>query len=656
LELAQPGGGLSGTLEHWGSTALTVAKDLGAGALNEAEEHPMTLLKNFAIGVAVGAAVVAVPELAIPMLAYGGYEAWQNRDKIISGAEELGHDVAVLNQSTNASSADAQSAEKSLEGFGALGADIGAGIVGGVTGALAEPVVAGAITRAFASGADDGAAVPAATVEVPATNPQPGATPSPGAPPTNPQPGATPSPGAPATNPQLDATPSPGAPATNPQLDTTPSPGAPAGGEAPGWKISKPDVTAGGGEATEARVLATDEVSPPSGDLRNVTDVNKFSSEVDKLYQAHQNGSDVTFQIDQTKPLVTAEGNSIFKAADGQAVVKLPSGEYTDLSGDAVNLTEQQVSGLQPMTQNRMLGKILADKDPENWHPNLVKPSPGFEPQPPESRFTAQQPAGATISNDGAPLVLRQPVNAGDERLPMYTADGKPLLDASGVQQTVSEIPANSTLSFGTIYDDGVIKAASPDSSVWATTPEGQLIRVTEPGAARSGLSGDDFVANENGVFGQPVGGKFIVVRNGAGVDPDGLPTLDAYPNSLKDINRNVKLQEPDGNQLGRMVAKPVVSPHYDLPGGMNVKITMEDGMTQTAAGAPYEDPNGFLWNPDSGYPNLQKVLGQTGIPKLPDGSMDVPTAKLVVASKGWNTQAGVALRKLLEQQGATTT
>jgi hypothetical protein len=85
----------------------------------------------------------------------------------------------------------------------------------------------------------------------------------------------------------------------------------------------------------------------------------------------------------------------------------------------------------------------------------------------------------------------------------------------------------------------------------------------------------------------------------------------------------------------------------------MAIKVTMKNGGTQIATGAAVGDNKGFLWNPDSGYPNWEKVVAQTGAPRNPDGTLDVHTAELVVKLRGWATQAGNALKEYLKSQPA---
>jgi hypothetical protein len=114
-------------------------------------------------------------------------------------------------------------------------------------------------------------------------------------------------------------------------------------------------------------------------------------------------------------------------------------------------------------------------------------------------------------------------------------------------------------------------------------------------------------------------------------------------------------LRQPEGTNLGIVVSKPVVLPHYDVPEGMAIKVTMKNGGTQIATGAAVGDNKGFLWNPDSGYPNREKVVAQTGAPRNPDGTLDVHTAELVVKLRGWATQAGSALKEYLKSQPAKT-
>lgn len=220
---------------------------------------------------------------------------------------------------------------------------------------------------------------------------------------------------------------------------------------------------------------------------------------------------------------------------------------------------------------------------------------------------------------------------------------------------TTTEIPAGARLSYGTIFRDGKLQSVDPAGSVWAKTTDGNLIRITQAGEARPGFDASKFAVNEKGIFGQPTAGKVVIIRDGGALLPDGQPVLDAYPSNLDTLNMNIALRQPEGSNLGVVVSKPVVLPHYDVPDGMAIKVTMNNGGTQTAIGAAVGDNKGYLWNPDSGYPNWEKVVAQTGAPRNPDGTLDLHTAELVVKIRGWTTQAGNALKEYLKNQPAKT-
>jgi hypothetical protein len=145
------------SIEHLAQTAGTVAEDLGKGAVNEVVDHPGTLLKDAAIGLAVGAAIGYAPVLAIPALLYGGYELYENRQKIENAAFEFGHDLNVINDSKAQPAGEQKTAETSLEGFGAMGAQLAAGIAGGIAGGYAGQAVRAAVV-ANASAASEAAA------------------------------------------------------------------------------------------------------------------------------------------------------------------------------------------------------------------------------------------------------------------------------------------------------------------------------------------------------------------------------------------------------------------------------------------------------------------------------------------------------------------
>lgn len=568
--------------------AANIGSELAKGVYDELAHHKDRLLMSAGTGLGAGflVALAAPPAVAAGLTVLGlGYGGYQ----IYKHAGEWIKDAKITANPLLYSPTEVTKAHQGVEGFGAGALDLGVGIAAGMAGGYAGRTVKMNLEARAASTATDIKQAQSSN-EVSDSSQKTG----------------------PAKTDQTSL------PAQGPKEVT--------------------DI------APKAETLAS------GSDLRKVTDVDSFRAQTDRVLAAHKGGEKVEIQISMAKQLTDAHGNPMYLGADGNPVIKTTTGAvdaFTDTQGRPLHLNEQQIADLKPLNQGRMLGKILAERDPANWHPNLVKPSPGLEPAPPETQFTAVQPANTYLSNDGAPLNLAKPVTVAD-KLPIYDASGKPILTPNGAQATTTEIPAGARLSYGTIFHDGKLQSVDPTGSVWAKTPDGNLIRLTQAGEVRTGFDASKFAVNEKGIFGQPTAGKVVIVRDGGAVLPDGKPVLDAYPSNLETLNKNIVLRQPEGNNLGAVVSKPIVLPHYDVPNGMDIKITMNNGGTQIASGASVGDNKGFLWNPDSGYPNWEKVVAQTGAPRNADGTLDLHTAELIVKTRGWATQAGNALKEFL--------
>lgn len=131
--------------EHALSTAGTVTKDLATGAWHELKEHPLQVAEAAAVGLAVGVAATALTPveatvLGVAGLAYGGYELAMHVGGWID-------DVSTLHNASSHSAFDIAKAHADLQGVGADGLLLGAGVAGGLA---ARPLMA-ALSSATAS-------------------------------------------------------------------------------------------------------------------------------------------------------------------------------------------------------------------------------------------------------------------------------------------------------------------------------------------------------------------------------------------------------------------------------------------------------------------------------------------------------------------------
>ncbi len=142
-----------------------VAKQFGTGALNEIENHPLQLAETAAIGfasgvviggavaVAVGAGILAAPEVAIGGLAIAGItlavgagEAYVHRDAIIHNTEVVANPDAY-------SASDVAQARQSVQNFGGAALETGVGVASGIAGGIAGNALAAGISDALAPAA-----------------------------------------------------------------------------------------------------------------------------------------------------------------------------------------------------------------------------------------------------------------------------------------------------------------------------------------------------------------------------------------------------------------------------------------------------------------------------------------------------------------------
>lgn len=142
--------------------AGNVAAQLGKGALNEIENHPLQLVETAAVGLAAGAAIsagvtlavgagiLAAPEVAVGAavvgvgaLGYGAYQAYEHRNDIIHNTEVVANPDAY-------SAREVAAARQNVQNFGGAALETGVGVVAGVAGGFAGNALATGITDALA--------------------------------------------------------------------------------------------------------------------------------------------------------------------------------------------------------------------------------------------------------------------------------------------------------------------------------------------------------------------------------------------------------------------------------------------------------------------------------------------------------------------------
>ncbi len=167
------------SIEKSAQGVMNVAGDIGKGAINEAIHHPGTLLKDAAVGAAVGAATVVglalLPEglagaaivggaVAVGGAIAGGIELAKhggNVDEtvkavahgakdIVHRAENLGHSISVDYDRSQYSEVAQHKAEKAVQKIGAAGAEAAAGTLGAVAGGAGALLLKGAISATTA--------------------------------------------------------------------------------------------------------------------------------------------------------------------------------------------------------------------------------------------------------------------------------------------------------------------------------------------------------------------------------------------------------------------------------------------------------------------------------------------------------------------------
>jgi hypothetical protein len=128
-------------------------------------------------------------------------------------------------------------------------------------------------------------------------------------------------------------------------------------------------------------------------------------------------------------------------------------------------------------------------------------------------------------------------------------------------------LPAGSKFAVGTLMDGDTVKSGDPSGKVWATTPDGTFVQVADAG--KSATIPEDAISDLPKLSGQlPNQGDHIIIRAGVGVDPDGRPLLDVYPNSPEEFAKNYK----PGTEPDMYAARPKTADHLLLPENITVQ------------------------------------------------------------------------------------
>ncbi len=281
------------------------------------------------------------------------------------------------------------------------------------------------------------------------------------------------------------------------------------------------------------------------GDLRSVTDESTFRKAVLDLLKRAKDGEDIKLSV------------------DAKATLK-------DGSGQPIKATQASI-----------LFEELKAAYPERAF-TFSKP----ELNPGDKGYV--EIYAPTVKQDGTHVSTKENLITLDKEITL--ADG-------------TKVPSGSQFSVGTTYDGKQVTSADPGSKVWAVTPEGTYIQITEPGKAAQ-VSPDSITkdANKCGQVvdklskvvdkktGQPFENR-IIVRLAKDTAPDGKPLLDSYPARGETFDVNYK----GGVKENHFATKAKAAPHLLLPENITIEAETTYG-NSTASGkkADYFMQNGF--------------------------------------------------------------
>jgi hypothetical protein len=498
-----------------------VFKELGTGAWNEITQHPGQVIESAGIGLGIGVlATLAAPEVGVAALGagigYGAYELYKHAGGWIDAAKTVA-------DSKDHSAAQVAQANTELQGVGAGGVLLGAGIVGGIAGSDIAGIAAPSIVDTPPVSTPDPDSPPPVDGpgDIPVPKGQPGDVPAPAGPASATIPAEAHA--SPAATPPAD-TPTPAAQPADSPVATPPT-------DAPAKPVATPSADATGekpaiGDAKPAAAAPLVDLDNPAANTNEAALSKAFQNAI----QANKtDGQPLTFKVDDT--------------------VKL-----TDDAGNPVKTTQSQV-----------LYKQLQEAYPDNQFvfskPDLNPGDPGY----------TEIPAPA-VTQDGLHISTKEnPITLGsDTTLP----DG-------------TTLPAGSKFAVGTTYDGNVVKSALPDGKVWATKPDGSYVQVADAGGSTAvppdAVSSEPLQSGQVANAKTPDGYQnHIIVRTDASATaPDGSPLLDAYPSGGPDFEAAYK----EGSEPGKYAPKPKSADHFLLPKNVTVEANTKYGAS-TASGA----------------------------------------------------------------------
>ena len=111
-----------------------ISDDLASGAYSNLKQKPVDMAYNFGIGLATGVLVSALPELAIPILAYTGAELYLNHEKILKKTKFLVNNLADVLDPKNVTKTQLAVSNNNITQLGTYLPDLAASLAGGISG------------------------------------------------------------------------------------------------------------------------------------------------------------------------------------------------------------------------------------------------------------------------------------------------------------------------------------------------------------------------------------------------------------------------------------------------------------------------------------------------------------------------------------------
>lgn len=153
-----------------------------------------------------------------------------------------------------------------------------------------------------------------------------------------------------------------------------------------------------------------------------------------------------------------------------------------------------------------------------------------------------------------------------------------------------SELPAGSQFGGGTVFDGTSVKSVEPTGKVWATTPNGKMVQVTDAGQQYT-ISADTISTDPNKMGQSPRLDDFLIVRPSSSKTPDGKTGLDVYPSNPESFYKNYA----EGSKAGMWAPKPKSVPHFEVPKNVRVEVlTKYKSVIADGSDSDFLMPNGY--------------------------------------------------------------